>query len=400
MSEERSLLKRVRVAHEDGRLGGLAKSWLRAPGYLLFNPAATRVAVHAPPHVSPDPADGPLVERIFRSYRRMKEDQRGSPPVYLPADTWQRQLDVAYEYLNSGLRNNDVGRFHHFLANFGAWPHYTGVTWSTLIHGASRSVLKTRHLENEVFLRQSNLWRWFYGGRRPVEALDHPLHGNQSGAYVDGVFTTVSSYPAEVYGSVMAGLLAPSRRPVIAEVGAGYGVFPYYLLRGLDDYSYVDFDLPETLCLAAYFLSKSFPEKRVLLYGEAEYSVESHGEYDLVFMPGYSIERLADSSAELFLNTFSLGEMAPATAANYVHHIARIARYFLHMNHDRVPNVFGNAERGLLGYEYPMPLDRFRLLYRYPDLFHMTNWGFLNFASDTFTYLYERNAEAAAADGQ
>jgi hypothetical protein len=392
MSKVPSVLQRVQLARQDGRLGGMAMSWLRTAGYIAVNPAASRVVVYAPEHVRPDPRDRALVERIFRAYRRMKEDQKDAPPVFLPADLWQSQLDLAYGDLNAGLRDDDVEQFHYFLANFGSWDHYTGVTWSTLIRGATGSLLKTRHLENEVFLRQLKLWEWFYGGRRPVQALAHPLHGNQSGAYVNGVFTTVTSYPAEAYGSMMAGALAGTTRPVVAELGAGYGVFAYYLLHELGASSYVDFDLPETLCLAAYFLAKSFPEKRVLLYGEGEYTEQSHREYDLIFMPSYQVERMGDASTDLFMNTFSLGEMAPAAAAMYVGHVARTSRLFFHMNHDRVPNVFGDGSRSLLGYEYPMPHDRFRLMYRYPDLFHTTNRGFLNFASDTFAYLYERGS--------
>lgn len=363
---------------------------MRAFGQLAHNPAAGRVEVHAPGFVEPDPADLPLVRRIFESYRRMKADQRTAGGVYLPSSLWQQQLDSAYSSLNEGLERDDLAPFHHFLANFGAWERYTGVTWSTLIRGSAGSALKRRHLENEVFLRQARIWQWFYGGRRPIAALRQPAHGNQLGAHVDGEFLTVSSFPIEVYGNLLAQLLDGHQRPVVAELGGGYGIQAYYLLSQRGPASYVDFDLPETLCLAAYYLAKCFPERRLLLYGEADYSPALHEEYDLLFMPSFVMERLASDSVTLFVNEFSLGEMTSEAARNFVSHIARSAEYFFHVNHDRVPNVYGGDARGLLGFEYPVPADRFVQLFRYPELFHMINRGFLNFSSDTFAYLYGR----------
>lgn len=74
----------------------------------------------------------------------------------------------------------------------------------------------------------------------------------------------------------------------------------------------------------------------------------------------------------------------------YVAEITRTARFFFHLNYDVLRNRYSDATEGLLGYEYPIPNDRFRLLFRYPDLGHMIYEGRLNRQADIFLYLYER----------
>src|SRR3712207_3953067 len=100
---------------------------------------------------------------------------------------------------------------------------------------------------------------------------------------------------------------------------------------------------------------KVYPDKRVLLYGEADYSPSLHREYDLIFMPSYEMSKVGSARVDLFVNVASLGEMTKEAVNNYVAHMARAATYFFHMNHDRSPNVYSTGERGLLGYEYPVP---------------------------------------------
>ena len=135
---------------------------------------------------------------------------------------------------------------------------------------------------------------------------------------------------------------------------------------------------------------KSWPNKKTLLYGEEEYSEKSHSEYELIFMPSYEIENIGQNSIDLFMNKNSLGEMTSKSAINYVHHIANSTRYFFHLNHDIFPDVYSDNSSGLLGYEYPVPKDKFKLLFRYPALDYMLNRGKLNNYMDIFCYLYER----------
>lgn len=204
----------------------------------------------------------------------------------------------------------------------------------------------------------------------------------------------VGSFFNEIYGSLLRELVQDLPQPVVAELGAGYGKLAYFTLRDIERFTYLDFDLPETLSLAAYYLVKAFPEKRALLYGEAPYSAKVHGNYDLIFMPSWEIAKVGNSTVDLFMNKNSLGEMSKLSVEAYIGQIAKATRYFFHMNHDVIPNVYGDGECGLLGSDYPVPSDQFRLLFRYPDVGHMLAFGRLDMTQDIFVYLYERKVES------
>ena len=64
-------------------------------------------------------------------------------------------------------------------------------------------------------------------------------------------------------------------RPVIAELGGGYGRLFYFLSQHFSEFTYIGIDLPEILCCASYYLMLAFPDKRFLLYGEAEVTPQS-----------------------------------------------------------------------------------------------------------------------------
>lgn len=391
----RSLVRSALRARRDGRLAAAVRGRLiplgRGMRYIVRDPAAGRVQLHAPGYVRPsdDPAERALVERIFRAFKRMKADQRDAPAVYLPAAQWQRQLDESYEPFVRAVAQDDIEPFHFFLANFGAWDRYTGVESTTVIRDAARSRLQRLHVTNDLFLGQLALWQWIHGGRVPMSRLSYPRIGNQVGGFIDGTFIGPGSFFNEIYGALLAGLVADRPRPVVADLGAGYGKLAYFTLRDLPRWTFIDLDLPETLCLAAYYLMKVWPEKRALLYGEVDLPGDLSA-YDLVFLPAYSIERLADDSVDLFINKNSLGEMTADAVRTFVGHIARTARYFFHLNHELLRNTYADGASGLLGHEYPVPPDHFRLLMRYPDLGHLVHAGRIDVQNDIFLYLYER----------
>ena len=82
--------------------------------------------------------------------------------------------------------------------------------------------------------------------------LSYPRFGNQVGAIVDEQFVGTGSFFNEIYGSILSGLIANKDRPVVADLGGGYGKLAYFTLRDLPQFSFIDFDLPEVFCLATY----------------------------------------------------------------------------------------------------------------------------------------------------
>jgi len=376
-------------------LGRRLTPFFKGLKYLFHNPAARHIKLHCPAYVSPnnDEAEMAVVQRIFAAYRRMTRDQEGANPLYQPSAMWRAQLHRSYAFLISGLAGGNIHKFHYFLTNFGAWKEYTGVEECTLIQNHMRLAVTRRYLQNEIFHNLLKLWMYYYNGRKDVSSLWRPGFGNLAGARVDGVLVTVDSFFGEIYGSLLAQLLHQPR-PVVAELGGGCGRLAYYTVRHLGDFCYLDFDLPETLCLAAYYLMLAFPQKRALLYGEEEYSPALHQKYDFIFLPSYEIAKIGSGTVELFVNETSLGEMTREAISNYLRYITQATTYFFHINRDRRRNIFADHETSLLGHEYPVPTDRFTLVFRYPDLKHLVFYGGrVDFNSDAFIYLYEKKHE-------
>lgn len=390
--------KKITAAFAQGRLGDVIYSqirpFLKGMKYLLYNPAASRIKLHCPSCCIPDKGEMELVERIFTAFKKMKRDQELMAKLYQPSSLWQAQLNKSFIYLLTGLKENDIDKFHYFLANFGAWKEYTGVEESSMVqkYASAGSLITRRYMENGIFYNLLMLWE-FYSINKEVKCLERPNYGNLSGAYIDGVLVTVDSFFGEIYGSLLSGLLQPLKRPIIGELGGGCGRLAYYTIRCKENFTYIDFDLPEVLCLAAYYLIKAFPDKKTLLYGEEEYTPAAHLKYDLIFMPSYEIDKLQSSCIDLFINETSLGEMTSKSAENYLQYIIKSTKYFFHLNRERTRNIYNDKMHSLLGYEYPIPRDKFILLYRHPDLKHMLfNAGEIDFKNDIFVYLYERIA--------
>ena len=276
-----SIVTKVRNAYQQGRLldaiNSRTKPFLYGLKHTAYDPASKKVTLHCPDYVEPLKTNNEkeLVKRIFQSFSKMKEDQKEVTDAYLPSSEWQRHLDNDYSCLSLGRNTKDLNSFHFFLANFGTWKTYHGVESTTLIRDNMRSFIRRKYLKNVIFYQQLKNWEWFYNKRKPISCLTYPNYGNQGGAYIDNKFVGVASFFNEIYGSILSNLLEGKERPVVAELGAGYGNFAYFILRDKSNACYIDFDLPETLCLAAYYLMKSWPNKKVLLYGEKEYLIAS-----------------------------------------------------------------------------------------------------------------------------
>lgn len=396
----KELVAKLKKAKAEGRLSQVLISrflpYFNQIKY-LHNPGGKYVELSCTDYQTPtnSPEEKIIVERIFNAFRKMKTAQINDSELYKPATIWQNHLDKSYNYLIDGVKENDINKFHFFLCNFGAWKSYHGIESNVLLNEKNKTFLGRHYLKNVLFHQNYQLWLWFYNSRKPLSKLAYPRFGNQIGAMIkdesgEKVFVGPGSFFNEIYGSSLANLVDDIKRPVIADLGGGYGKLAYFTLRDLEKSCFIDFDLPETICLAAYYLMKIWPNKKVLLFGEAEFDRNSFDKYDLIFMPSSMIERLEPNSVDLFLNKNSLGEMNSAAAMNYLKFICPSTKYFFHMNHDIYPNIYEDGKRGLLGYEYPINTEEFKLIMRYPDIGHMLHNGSFDKYMDIFFYLYEK----------
>jgi hypothetical protein len=364
--------------------------WSRHPAFESPETKLT-VRLHYPDRVAPDTAERPLIERIFEAYRAAKQAEREADPVFHPDGYWRRVRDSTYAPLLEGLAHGDLERFHLFLANFGAEKQATGIEKSRLIYECSVDSRKRRHFEQRVMAPLIQWWRVSGGGGRELSALDLPRFGNQCGVLVEDVLVTPGSVFSEIYGRTLAGLV-DGEGPVIGEVGGGFGRLIYYVSRNLKSFRYLDFDLPETLCCASYFLMKAFPDKRFLLYGEGELDAEALREFDFILLPSFEITKLPPRSVDLFVNENSIGDMPRDAGRLFVAEMCRTANALWHRNHEAWRNDFEGGSASLINREYPISPD-FEEIVRYCDPAGLMGHGRLDYDSDMFCYYYRRSED-------
>jgi hypothetical protein len=255
------LITRAEVAYRRGRLSAAIVGHLKpyAIGSLLsLTPRQRSIRLEIPKYQEPSAADDDLISRLWHSLQRMKRDEARADRVYRPTPFWERLI--------ANYPVSSVSSLRGFLANFGIWDQELGIVDGRLQKLAATSIGR-RYCEAILFGRQLDLWEQTH---RDLSRLTHPGYGNQPGAIIDGHFVGLCSFDNHHYGMLLNSAIKDIDRPVIGELGAGWGKLPYFILRDLKHFTYLDFDLPEVLMVGAYYLMKSFPGKRTLLYGEAD----------------------------------------------------------------------------------------------------------------------------------
>jgi hypothetical protein len=356
---------------------------------LIFSIKKNIIKIHISKNKKIDKKDIPLAERIFKSYKLIKSEQIKKSKLYKPASLWQSHIDNDFSYLLESHKNDDLEKFLFFLQNFGNWNKYLGVENQDLVKRYSKNFLLKNFLKKEIFGGQLDLWR-FFNKNGELSDIDMPMHGNQIGALIDNKFTVIGSFLNHIYSQNLSNYLNSDENKIM-ELGGGYGKFAYYILKNTKNFTYIDFDIPETLTLASYYLSKCFPHKKNFFYGEKEFNKNVENDYDLIFLPPWEIEKLRDNTIDLAINKNSLGEMDPETAHNYLKHIHRTSKYFFSMNHEYFRNHFSDGKKSLINREYNLD-GKFKELIRYPDLGHLIyERNKLDYDSNTFFYIYEKN---------
>ena len=247
-----------------------------------------------------------------------------------------------------------------------------------------------RFLKDQIFQGQYKLWKYI-NQDDDYSNLNFPRYGNQNGAFIGDSFVVIGSFFNHIYAKILANFLNKNKKNLIIDLGGGYGKLGYYILKNTKNSTFIDFDIPETLVLASYYLSKCYPNKKNFFYGEENFNAKTPLNYDLVFLPPWEIEKIENNSIQLTINKNSLGEMEPDTAKNYLNHIHRISKYFFSMNHESFRNKFENGKKSLINREYNEH-GVFKELFRYPDLGHLTyENNKINLENDIFLYLYEKS---------
>ncbi len=232
---------------------------------------------------------------------------QGMAGIFAPSDYWQEELD-GFDYLfEASPRLINKLREHCY--------HITGLHSYVYRHHHDHKkqpfVDKLAALKN---IDKTGLW-----------IPESPQLGG-FGYNIDGELVNLDTL--KFYESLIAmdkaGLItelkqAPSR-PVVAEIGAGWGGFAYQIKKIVANMTYVIIDLPPTLIFSATYLSTLFPEAKIYIYSHdtVANALQNITSYDFVFLPHFVTQAYELPKLDLGINMVSFQEMTDAQVYGYM----------------------------------------------------------------------------------
>lgn len=127
--------------------------------------------------------------------------------------------------------------------------------------------------------------------------------------------------------------LPSTDRPVVAELGAGYGRLGFVLTRALS-LRYWVFDIPPALYISEWYLQNVLPDRRIFAFRPFDDFEAVRAEVeasDVAFFTANQIALLPDASVDAFVNISSLHEMRPPQIDHYIQQMARTARHAIYL---------------------------------------------------------------------
>lgn len=329
------------------------------------------------------------LRRIIWSYKAAKKVQASQPAEYAVTGDWAAIVEEQHREMTAAIEAEDPGRLRQILTNFARDKISRGLS---LAGNIPHSFLDKLHMV-KAYNRTYVVWKRMTGF--PDAVLEYPkeignMHGMDSGGKAIMLPAFHQSYFAQSIGTLLAS--KGTARTTVVEIGGGYGSFAYHLFRDTKlNAAYVSLDIPEMCVISAYFLRSCFPDKKLLLYGEGPVDAAALREYDIIILPNFALKDLPPACCDLVFNSHSMTQMTPATIKEYLRQIDRTCTgFFYHANDETLrTNQAGDATYvNLNAPEYELPADRFRRLYRIPEL--IRNDGYLSPEFTSWEYLYER----------
>jgi putative sugar O-methyltransferase len=251
-----------------------------------------------------------------------------SSSKYRIGENWACVVAVSREPLYSAIKNQDWEKTVQLLDNY-----FRSDISSSMGSCAAAFQGFVRHADDAWLHHNLRVWDYSVGSHTPLTELAVPPVGNPYGFRVGGLLINADALLNHHRAHVVRRLLEGVRRPVVVEIGGGYGGFAYYLNGGPGSLTYLNFDIPESLVISSYFLSLLFPNKRIALYNYSTKAIDTGflSAHDIVLMPNFVLPHLAEGIADVSLNTISMSEMEHATIEEYYRQIERTCRGYFYM---------------------------------------------------------------------
>lgn len=283
--------------------------------------------------------DAELLGRICTAYIRTVKEQQFAPDTYKASEWWQQVRQRSLEPVTRALLTRDIDALRRMYRNFFRDPCSSGLLGApygmskAYFGGTIKDVHRRFYLSHVLY--RFDYWMAQTGGRFALRDLGGPGIGNPFGVSIEGTHISVGSEYAH-YCAYRIGSLRDSHTATVAEIGGGFGGMAYYLLRDRAGVTYLDFDVPESIALASYYLSKAFPQLKFLLYGEKELTKEAIAQADVVLMPVFEMPTMPAQSVDVTFSSHAMSDISSGALVEYLNHIDRMTREcFLYIGNTR-----------------------------------------------------------------
>ncbi len=326
--------------------------------------------------IKPDEEDLKLAKIICDSYSHMSKKIKTVDVPYQIGEFWYNIVNDKKKDFYEPIKKGDISSASFVLANFFRTSGIQGLWEGGVIK------IKGKDLGFiSATLRNYDFWRVVTNQSPNVVNL--PRVGNPIGYQINNSIVSIAQFKLHYHSQQVYNLIKDvGEKAVVVEIGGGFGGIIYYLFKMGFKGTYLEFDIPETLILAEYFVKKVFPDKKVLIYnGEKSITSDDINNYDIILMPNYMLKEMPDLSADIVVNTRSFSEMPYVTIEEYMIQIDRICKKYLY--HDNA-NYKSHSDE-VPAYEFPIP-ESFRLLIKVKSLWY----GGFDVNNRFVEYLYER----------
>jgi len=225
-----------------------------------------------------------------------------------------------------------------------------------------------RHFANrqpKTTIELSAIWQ-YYNTIKSKDRLDilekYPESkiGNPYQIEIDGKMYSWDYLQAidEFYSIVDIFSIKPNEKSVICEIGAGYGRLAEVFLKVMPNCHYIIVDLPESLIISYYYLSKIF--KNTCKYEDSRdiklYEHEILSSRKVTFLLPNQFLRLAQESVDMFINIDSFQEMNAEIIKDYFKNILNLKGKYLYLKNSDAKhhNLVDTEHFNLI--EYPKKL--------------------------------------------
>ena len=299
-----------------------------------------------------------IVLKLMKSFidaRNRQRDIYGPVPPEADNNNWRKYLEVQWSQYYKSIEQEDLSIIAPFLRNFFRNEAISGLWGDTRmfesfasldgIPKSERATLMEKHFET---------WR----NALPnvlVEELEAPLIGNPWGYLIEGKLLYEPIFEYNYQANYFSTLLSQISKPVILEIGGGFGGLAYQIIKRIPNVKYIGFDLPENLLIQGYYLSCALPQLKILTYDKKMDALtwDHIKKYDIILLADFMIREVESDIADLVVNVRSLSEMPVTTIAEYYQQIDRLGRFFFF--HE---NIFKNRSDGY----YSIPSSKFPAL--------------------------------------